>query len=332
LPYVLSTFGIPEAAGGPYPQCPTRYRWLGRIGYWWEPDTSQYDVRRRRYDPARGRWISYDVLLNHVNRFLYAWNSPMAFVDLSGLEPVSAPPTGQVIPGSPSLGVPYEPIAQSILRDPRTSPGLPQATGLTPLAKSIVDYMKRVAAEARREAKALWRSTITFTGNVDIQDPKHLNRKGKLCGCEWHLTEVAVSDTEWPDRVVIERVRVGRPAEGPIRYGVKSGRPVSGRKIGGRIPVEGVASLADKLAAATAEFEICRGACATKEGRIVAEWQLNAALAPYGVRSLGLIESQAEAEFFCWWKMKAMAGAKGGQMPPAPTQPTIGAPIYLYRP
>jgi RHS repeat-associated protein len=70
-------------------------------GYRGEPATSQYDVRRRRYDPGKGRWISYDVLLNHVNRFLYAWNSPAAFADLSGLKPVKAPPTGQVIPGSP---------------------------------------------------------------------------------------------------------------------------------------------------------------------------------------------------------------------------------------
>jgi RHS repeat-associated protein len=83
--FVNSAFGVPEAVGGPYPSSPPPFRWLGRIGYWWEPDTSQYDVRRRRYDPQRGRWTSRDVLLSHASRFLYAWNSPLLLTDPAGL-------------------------------------------------------------------------------------------------------------------------------------------------------------------------------------------------------------------------------------------------------
>ncbi len=84
--YVQTAFGVAKGTTGSHPN---RLRWIGRLGHRWEPDTSHYDVRRRRYDPHRGRWGSCDVL-QAPNRFAYAGNRPVVLVDPSGLAAESA--------------------------------------------------------------------------------------------------------------------------------------------------------------------------------------------------------------------------------------------------
>jgi RHS repeat-associated protein len=80
--YVQTAFGVPKATTGSHPN---RLRWIGRLGYRWEPDTNQYDVRRRRYDPARGRWTSRDAAREGSNWYVYAYNSPLQLDDPSGM-------------------------------------------------------------------------------------------------------------------------------------------------------------------------------------------------------------------------------------------------------
>jgi RHS repeat-associated protein len=88
--YVQTAFGEPKATTGSHPN---RLRWIGRLGYRWEPDTGQYDVRRRRYDPQRGRWITRDPLadvaqnhqLNGTAVYRYAVDNPVNQRDPSGL-------------------------------------------------------------------------------------------------------------------------------------------------------------------------------------------------------------------------------------------------------
>jgi RHS repeat-associated protein len=80
--YVQTAFGVPKAATGSHPN---RLRWMGRLGYRWEPDAGQYDVRRRRYEAGRGRWTSRDALVAWGERYGYGGNSPIRYMDPSGL-------------------------------------------------------------------------------------------------------------------------------------------------------------------------------------------------------------------------------------------------------
>ena len=80
--YVNSAFGVPLAATGNHPN---RLRFVGRLGYRWEPDASQYDVRRRRYAAARGEWISRDPAASVPGGYVYATDNPGNRDDPSGL-------------------------------------------------------------------------------------------------------------------------------------------------------------------------------------------------------------------------------------------------------
>ena len=53
--YLNTAFGVPKVASGNHPN---RLRFGGRIGYRWEPDPSEYDIRGHRLDPSRGSWLS----------------------------------------------------------------------------------------------------------------------------------------------------------------------------------------------------------------------------------------------------------------------------------
>ena len=80
--YLNTAFGVPKVATGNHPN---RLRWVGRLGYRWEADATQYDVRRRRYTPARGRWLSGDPLRARYHLYLYVRNSPTVRIDPTGL-------------------------------------------------------------------------------------------------------------------------------------------------------------------------------------------------------------------------------------------------------
>ncbi|MDH4209760.1 MAG: RHS repeat-associated core domain-containing protein [Anaerolineae bacterium] len=59
------------------------FTWVGRLGYYRQPDTSDYWLRARVYDPQRGRFISRDPV-PEANLYIYPGNSPVVLVDPSG--------------------------------------------------------------------------------------------------------------------------------------------------------------------------------------------------------------------------------------------------------
>ena len=63
------------------------FQWVGALGYYTDPETGQFSVRARVYQPKRGRWQAKDPMqfVDSHNRYLYAHNSPLLFVDPSGL-------------------------------------------------------------------------------------------------------------------------------------------------------------------------------------------------------------------------------------------------------
>jgi RHS repeat-associated protein len=79
--YLNTAFGVPKVATGDHPN---RLRWVGRLGYRWEPDARQYDVRRRRLDPTRGRWDRVDPRQERQDWYAYGDNSPCTATDPSG--------------------------------------------------------------------------------------------------------------------------------------------------------------------------------------------------------------------------------------------------------
>jgi RHS repeat-associated protein len=80
--YLHKAFGITTVLTG---SSPNRCTWLGRLGYRWEPDSQQYDVRRRRLNPNRGAWLSVDSQHDGGNFYTYVLNSPLASIDPAGL-------------------------------------------------------------------------------------------------------------------------------------------------------------------------------------------------------------------------------------------------------
>ena len=105
--YMHKAFGLTTVLSG---SSANRYTWIGRLGYRWEPDARQYDVRRRRLSPDTGRWLNPDPLriapdaLRSLPReetqcvpgksvakmwagpYAYVRNSPLILVDPAGLQ------------------------------------------------------------------------------------------------------------------------------------------------------------------------------------------------------------------------------------------------------
>jgi len=77
-------FGATNASSGTNP---SRFWWIGRLGYYLQPDTQDYWVRARVYRPQIGRWLKRDALLRLRARrpYLYCRNRPTRLVDPSGL-------------------------------------------------------------------------------------------------------------------------------------------------------------------------------------------------------------------------------------------------------
>ena len=63
----------------------------GAFGVMWERGTSLYNMRRRYYDAATGRFLTRDLILLldplAVNPYQFAFNQPLRFADPSGLNP-----------------------------------------------------------------------------------------------------------------------------------------------------------------------------------------------------------------------------------------------------
>jgi RHS repeat-associated protein len=64
------------------------FQWVGRLGYYFDGDPSQYYIRTRHYSPALARWLSFDPLIYNgaLNLYEYVGNSPLTRTDPTGLE------------------------------------------------------------------------------------------------------------------------------------------------------------------------------------------------------------------------------------------------------
>jgi RHS repeat-associated protein len=85
--YRYRAFGEQTVVSG---SSPNRFTWLGRLGYYRQPDTDDCWVRASVLRPGLGRWLRKDPVLA-VNHWAYALNSPLVFADPSGLQAQELP-------------------------------------------------------------------------------------------------------------------------------------------------------------------------------------------------------------------------------------------------
>jgi RHS repeat-associated protein len=64
------------------------FQYIGRAGYYFDPERGTYYVRGRDYAPEHGRWLSGDPLdfaMNSFSHYVYSNNNPSTYCDPSGL-------------------------------------------------------------------------------------------------------------------------------------------------------------------------------------------------------------------------------------------------------
>lgn len=66
---------------------PTPFRWIGDVGFYWDSEVNSFSVHNRRYIPHTARWLAMDLLefLDGMNRYVFVGNSPITYMDPSGL-------------------------------------------------------------------------------------------------------------------------------------------------------------------------------------------------------------------------------------------------------
>jgi RHS repeat-associated protein len=62
------------------------FRFIGRLGYYFDPGTGLFQVRQRAYNPVESRWLSQDPSQDDENVFRYVHNNPLLHVDAHGLQ------------------------------------------------------------------------------------------------------------------------------------------------------------------------------------------------------------------------------------------------------
>jgi len=90
ISYLYRAFGEQTVLSG---SNPNRFTWVGRLGYYRQPDSSDYWMRARIYRPTIGRWVSRDRLAS-ISRYGYVENDPLLLVDPEGKQilPFLPPP------------------------------------------------------------------------------------------------------------------------------------------------------------------------------------------------------------------------------------------------
>ncbi len=82
--YLYRAFGEQSVVSG---SSANPFTWVGRLGYYRQPDTDNYWLRARVHQPGIGRFLSLDPLRQEVNRYLYVKNRPVVLRDPSGRMP-----------------------------------------------------------------------------------------------------------------------------------------------------------------------------------------------------------------------------------------------------
>ena len=97
--YLYEAFGKIVTSSG---STANPFKYVGRLGYYFDPELSQYYLRARWYDPATGRFVSRDQaspLGSH--RYVFCIDNPVRYVDPDGVAPVVPPSPGPFLERPP---------------------------------------------------------------------------------------------------------------------------------------------------------------------------------------------------------------------------------------
>jgi len=86
--YRRNAWGVDLASTG---STTNPFGFVGRLGYYRQPDISDYWVRVRVYRPQIARWLSRDPVKEGIELYSYVGNRPLVVVDPTGLEPICGP-------------------------------------------------------------------------------------------------------------------------------------------------------------------------------------------------------------------------------------------------
>jgi len=86
--YIYNAYGEQVSPPGP---TVNPFRFVGRLGYYYDTDTSDYYVREREYRPVIIRWLSEDPIEDDWSLYRYVGNNPVNVVDPTGLQPDNPP-------------------------------------------------------------------------------------------------------------------------------------------------------------------------------------------------------------------------------------------------
>jgi RHS repeat-associated protein len=82
IEYLYRAFGGQTVLSG---SSANRFTWVGRLGYYRQPDPDDYWVRARIPQPRTGRWLTTDPARLGINLYAMSGNSPLVLVDPNGL-------------------------------------------------------------------------------------------------------------------------------------------------------------------------------------------------------------------------------------------------------
>jgi len=93
--YLYRAFGQQTIVSG---SSPNPFTWVGRLGYYRQPDPDDYWVRTAVLNPKQGRRLNRETLSGGNNQYLWVENDPINWVDPEGLKkkppwPKPLPPT-----------------------------------------------------------------------------------------------------------------------------------------------------------------------------------------------------------------------------------------------
>jgi RHS repeat-associated protein len=92
--YLYDSFGNIMALAG---SSVNPFTYLGRVGYYSDPDLSTYSLRARVYNPVLGRFIARDpIFVAGRSLYLYAENQPVTGVDPSGALTIKSIPPAAI--------------------------------------------------------------------------------------------------------------------------------------------------------------------------------------------------------------------------------------------
>jgi len=71
------------------------FRWVGRIGYYWDEASGTFYIRARVYEPVSGRWMSQDPLFYPLSRVLVFSHGPSLYAYVGSSPLSNTDPTGK---------------------------------------------------------------------------------------------------------------------------------------------------------------------------------------------------------------------------------------------